>query len=157
MADADVKDRILTTFSEVASSLGYSPLHGKIIGVLLVRGEPVSLQELARETRYSVSMLSLSLDLLELLGVVRKVKRTGDRKLYIQLHGDLLECLKKAVIMKVQKSIEQSFQEFGQSRERLDGMDGKEKERALETLNILEKELKRLEIYINMLSKIRLP
>jgi DNA-binding transcriptional regulator GbsR (MarR family) len=154
---SEIKDRILSTFGQVASTLGYSPLHGKIIGVLVVKDRPVSLNEVAEETGYSVSMISLSLDLLETLGVIRKTRKPGDRKLYIQLSGDLLDTLRRAVVMKVEKSINQSLEDFGSAREKLDEYEGPEKESIVKTLNKLEKELKRFNSYVAVLSKIRLP
>ena len=66
MKGKSVQERIYSTFGEVASSIGYSPIHGRIIGALLVNGGELSLQAVARETGYSLSMVSLSLDLLEL-------------------------------------------------------------------------------------------
>ncbi len=147
-----LEGRVLGIFSDVASSIGYSSLHGKIIGVLIVRKKPMSLQQLARETGYSVSMVSLSLDLLDVLGVIRKVKKTADRNLYIELSGDLLECLKKVFVMRLEKSISGSLEEFRNIRKDAEGDD-----EALATLKTLEKEVKRLETYINLLSKIKLP
>ena len=73
--EKEIEEKILDRFAEVASSIGYSPLHGKIIGVLIVRGKPMSLQEVAKATGYSSSMVSLSLDLLELLGIIKKGKK----------------------------------------------------------------------------------
>ena len=59
MADSKgLEEDILATFSELASTLGYSPIHGKIIGALLVEGGPLSLQELAKRTKYSSGMIS---------------------------------------------------------------------------------------------------
>lgn len=155
--EKEIENKIFSTFSEIASSIGYSPLHGKIIGVLLVEDKPVSLQVLAEKTGYSTGMVSLSLDLLEILGVIKKVKKTADRKLYIKLDGDLLECLKKAFLIKLEKSIQDSLTEFGKNKEELKNLKEEDKEKALKTINILEKEIKRLEKYINLLSKIRLP
>jgi DNA-binding transcriptional regulator GbsR (MarR family) len=152
-----VEEKIYSTFSDIASSIGYSPLHGKIIGVLLVGGEEMSLQDLARKTSYSVSMISLSLDLLELLGVIKKVKKTGDRNLYISLQGNLLECLKNAIILRVKKSIDSTLSDFGKSRTDMKGLKPDEEERMIKTLSILEKEIKRLDKYVNLLSEIRLP
>jgi DNA-binding transcriptional regulator GbsR (MarR family) len=158
MADGkELRDRIFSTFADVATSLGYSPLHGKIIGALLVEGRQMSLQELAKETGYSTGMISLSLDLLEVVGVIRKAKRTGDRKLYVELQGDLLASLKNALVLKVRKAIDSSLSEFEQSKSSLAGLSGEEKERSLRTLSVLEKEIKRLEKYVNLLSRIKLP
>lgn len=153
----EIEEKIYSTFSDIASSIGYSPLHGKIIGVLLVHGKEMSLQELAKETGYSASMISLSLDLLELLGVIKRVKKTGDRNLYIILKGDLLESLKNAIILRVKKSIDSTLIDFGKSRQDLKKLKGEERQRMLKTMDILEKEIKRLGRYINLLSGIKLP
>lgn len=153
----EIKQKIFSTFGEVASSIGYSALHGQIIAALLVKGKPISLQELARETGYSDSMISLSLDLLEIVGVIRKFRKPSDRQLYIELSGDLLESLKKAIVMKVEKSVTNSLREFEESKKKLQKIKDPEKERLLKTIEILEKQIKRLENYINFLSRMKLP
>lgn len=153
----EIEEKIYSTFSDIASSIGYSPLHGKIIGVLMVHGKEMSLQGLAKETGYSASMISLSLDLLELLGVIKRVKKTGDRNLYIVLKGDLLESLKNAIILRVKKSIDSTLTDFDKSRQDLKKLKGEERQRMLNIMDILEKEIKRLGIYINLLSGIKLP
>ena len=157
LTEKELEKKILENFSEVASAIGYSPLHGKIIGVLLVKDRPVSLQELARDTGYSTSMISLSLDFLEILEVIKKVKKTGDRKLYVQLHGDLLGILKKAVLIRVKKSLSNSLSEFEESKKYISGLDKDEKARVTKTLDVLENELRRLQGYLDLLSGIELP
>ncbi|MBI4173533.1 MAG: hypothetical protein HY519_02320 [Candidatus Aenigmarchaeota archaeon] len=153
----DAEKRAYAAFSEVAAALGYSPLHGKIIAVLMVKDMPMSLQELAKETGYSAGMLSLSIDLLDILGVVKKGKMTGDRRLYVSLQGDLLECLKNAVITKARKSIDGSLREFQQARQQLEPVEGPEKASALRTIDLLEGQLQRLDRYIELLARARLP
>jgi len=156
-AAKEIEVKILANFANVASSIGYSDVHGKIIGILLVEDKPIPLQELSRKVGYSSSMISLSLDFLELLGVVKKVKKSGDRKLYVEFQGDLLGCLKKAVLLKVQKSIIDSRSEFAQNRKALEAVKGSEQKKVLRTLNVLEKEINRLDSYISVLSEIDLP
>lgn len=153
----DIERKIFSTFAEVASSLGYSPLHGQIIAVLMVRGKSLSLQEIARETGYSVSMVSLSLDLLEVLGIIRKIKKTADRKLYVELSGDLLEALKNAILLKLSKSITSSLEEFAEGKRKLESISGEESEGVLKTIETLEREIKRLKTYVDILSQARLP
>lgn len=154
----EIEKKILSTFSETANSLGYSPLHGSIIGLLLVKDRPMSLQEIAEETGYSASMVSLSLDLLEVLGTIKKIKKTGDRKLYIKLDGDLLEVLKNAITIKMSKSIHNSLADFDESRKRISTINSSaDRERIRKKLDILEKELKRLKTYIDVLSEVKLP
>ena len=159
MADEvkEIERNIFSTFAEVATAIGYSPLHGQIIGVLLVGGKSLCLQEIARETGYSASMVSLSLDLLEVVGIVKKVKKIGDRKLYVELSGDLLEALKNAIIVKLSKSISSSLSEFEEGKKRLESLQGEESKRVLKSIHTLEKEIKRLKIYVDLLSKTSLP
>ncbi len=155
--ESNIYSKILSTFAEVASSIGYSPLHGKIIGVLLIKNKPISLQDLANHTGYSISMLSLSLDFLEVLGVIKKIKKESDRKLYVSLAGDLLECLKRAITIKIDKSIQSSLVDFEESKKELEKINAKEKAEVLAGLEILENQLKRLNMYVKLLSGIRLP
>ncbi len=153
----EIKKDIYSTFADIASSIGYSEIHGRIIGALLVSNKKLSLQDLAKETGYSISTISLSLDLLEFLGMIKKIKKAGDRKLYIELQGDLLEGLKKAFIIKVQKNISDSLSKFEKYKETLKKSKTKEKKKVMNVLNILEEEIKKLENYINLLSEIKLP
>ncbi|UCG94944.1 MAG: MarR family transcriptional regulator [archaeon] len=144
----DAEKEIYSLFSNVASSLGYSEVHGRIIAALLVSRGPLSLDELRARIGYSAASVSLSLDFLEMLGVIRRVKKPSDKKLYVEVQGDLLDCLRKAVLFKAQKSVETTLQEFDKYKE-----NGQE----VETIRILEKEIKRLQRYISLLSKVKLP
>ncbi|MFH1294641.1 MAG: hypothetical protein ABIH90_01725 [Candidatus Aenigmatarchaeota archaeon] len=148
----DIERDILSAFSDVARSLGYSSVHGKIIGVLLIRRRSLSLEELSKEAGYTTGMVSLSMDLLEVLGVVRKFKKTGDRKIYIELRGDLLECLKRAIIIKARKSVGNSLEQFDSYRKALKGK--KDAEPVLEAVDLLEREIKRLEGYIKLIETV---
>ncbi len=143
----DSEKEIYSLFSNVASELGYSEVHGRIIAALLVEGKSLSLDELRTKIGYSASSVSLSLDFLEMLDVVRRVKKTSDKKLYIELQGDLLECLRKAILFKAEKNIDSTLEEFEKYK------NGETRK----TVKILEKEIKRLKRYINLLSKVKLP
>jgi len=153
----EIERKIFSSFGEVASSIGYSSIHGQIIGALLVQGKPVSLQEVAAATGYSPSMISLSLDLLEVFGIVRTFKKSNDRKLYIELSGDLLESLKRAIITKVEKSVANSLKDFEESKKALESLSGEDKERVLKTIHVLEKHVKRLQVYTKLLDDMKLP
>lgn len=144
----DAEKEIYSLFSNVASSLGYSEVHGRTIAALLVAGKPVSLDELRKRIGYSAASVSLSLDFLEMLGVVRRIKKPMDKKLYIELQGDLLECLRKAILFKTEKNIYTTLREFEKYKDNGD---------TKEAIRILEAELKRLHRYMGLLSKVRLP
>jgi len=153
---SEIKKDIYSTFADIASSIGYSEIHGRIIAALLVSNRKLSLPDLAKETGYSISTISLSLDLLEFLGMIKKIKKAGDRKLYIELQGDLLEGLKKAFIKKVQKSITDSFNSFERYKEALKNSNDNNKKKVMNVLTTLEKEIEKLDSYIKLLSKLKL-
>lgn len=141
----DVEEKIFATFSSIASSLGYSEVHGRIIAALLVNDNPVSLQELAKKTGYSSAAISLSLDLLELVGMIRKLKNVGDRKLYVRLDGDLLEGLRSALLLKLQKDIAATKLELGKY------------ENQMPAVQKLSHEIERLQGYVDELAKVKIP
>lgn len=157
LTETQLERKILESFGTVAETIGYSPLHGKIIGVLLLKGRPVSLNELVEETGYSASMISLSLDFLELMEVIKKVKKSGDRKLYVQLNGDLLSILKKAIVTRVKKVLSSSLNDFEESKKHLSGLGGEERKRLEKAIGTLEKEIKKLDYYVSLLAEIELP
>ncbi len=147
-SENEIFEKIHSTFSAVASSLGYNEVHGRILSALLIAEQSLSLQELCKTTGYSPASVSLSLDLLELVGIVKKVKKRGDRKLYAKLEGDLLEGLKNALIFKLQKEISSTLLDLKSYK-----ADGKAKNAVIK----MEKEVKRLEEYVNRLSKVSIP
>ncbi len=137
------------TFTSVASSLGYSEVHGRIISALLVDSRPMSMDELAKTTGYSPASISLSLDLLELIGIIKKFKHKGDRRLYVRLEGDLLEGLRYAMLLKLQKEISKTLNEFKTYKN--------SDEKSKRTIKTLEKEVRRLQEYVSRLAKVPLP
>lgn len=145
-----IEEQIYSTFASIASSIGYSGVHGKIIAALLVAGKRLSLQELSKRTGYSLATISLSLDLLEIVGLIRKIKSPGDRRLYVRMGGDLLEGLRNALLLKIKKDITVTLMEFDSQKLRAD-------KKTKKAIKILEREIKRLDKYIDNLSKVKMP
>ena len=139
-------EKIHSTFAAVASSLGYSEVHGRIISALLVAGKPMSMEELTQQTNYSPASISLSLDLLEIIGIIKK-SRLG-KKLYARIEGDLIEGLRNAMMLKLQKEIKSTLGELG-------ALKGDAKSR--KAVLVVEKEVRRLQDYIQRLSEVPVP
>lgn len=142
--------KIHSLFASLTTNLGYSEIHGRMIGALLVEEKALSMDELAAKTGYSLASVSLSLDLLEFFGVIKKFRLKGNRKIYIKIDGDLLDILKTLLLIKIQKNIKNVYTEFGKYRNTSD-------KKVLKTIQILEKEIIRLEKYINELAKVSIP
>ena len=68
-----------------------------------------------------------------------------------------MECLKRAITIKVEKSVRNSLLEFEESKKELTKLNTKDKTEVLNSLEILEGQIKRLNRYVSLLSQIRLP
>ena len=147
----NIEERIYSTFASIASSIGYSEVHGRIIAALLVSNKPLSLNELAKKTDYSLAAISISLDLLEIVGMVKKIKNPKDRKIYARLEGDIIEGLRNALLFKVQKEIYSTLLELKRYKKE------KISKESRQAIIKLEKEVKRLELYLNNLADVRIP
>ncbi len=141
------EEKVYNIFSKVAQSLGYSKVHGVILAALFLEKE-LSLQELAKKTKYSLSSISLSIDFLELLNLVEKRRKTNKR-VYIKLKGDILVVLKDIFLAKILRSIEESKQEILKLKPKTN----QEKEKLIR----LKKEINRFEKYIKELAKVKIP
>ncbi|MEM5812762.1 MAG: hypothetical protein QXL09_02735 [Candidatus Aenigmatarchaeota archaeon] len=146
----EIEKKIYSIFARATSSLGYSEVHGRILASLLAEKRPLSLQEISKKTNYSLGSISLSIDFLELLGVVRKFKKSGDRKIYVKLEGDLLSALKKIVILKIEREVKEVMKEFENYKNIV------KEERTKRILKALENELNKLQRYVEKLSKVKL-
>ena len=156
MNTKEIEKDIYSTFADIATSIGYSEIHGRVIAALLVSNKKLSLNELAKKTGYSLSTVSLSLDLLEVLGMIKKIKKAGDRKLYIELQGTLLEGMKNAFLIRIQKSVDNTLIKFDQHKKIIEKDNSKEGKNIKKILDILEKEVRSVDNYISMLSELQL-
>lgn len=144
---------ILNTFSNVASGLGYSELHGKILGILYVSKEPVSIQEIAKETHYSLSTISLSIDFLEVLGIIKKTRLNADRKLYVEMTSDLFDCLKKAVLIKLERNVNGSLVELQKQKNLVP--ETEEGKKVMQTILSLEDEIKKIKKFTDFVNNMQ--
>ena len=160
MGDMGVKDLkrvIYSEFADIAKSVGYSEVHGRIIAALFASHKEMTLQQLAKETGHSPSSISVSLDLLEALGMVSKYKKANDRRLYVRLDGDLLDGLRKAIILKTRANITNTLDRFKAYEENLEKLGSKECEEVKTILDTLRKEMKRLDKYLEKIEKVEIP
>jgi DNA-binding transcriptional regulator GbsR (MarR family) len=156
METEKIREQIFSTFASIAKDIGYSEVYGRIIACLLIHQEPVTLNDVAKETGYSAPMVSLSVDFLETVGMIKRVKKPGDRKLYLQSNGSLLDGLKKAILVKLENNVSTSLQEFEKYKEQLKNIKGDEEKKLLKAIETLKKEIKRMDNYMRVLSKIKM-
>ncbi|MBI5332750.1 MAG: hypothetical protein HZB65_04200 [Candidatus Aenigmarchaeota archaeon] len=106
---------------------------------------------LQKKTGYSLAANSISLDLLEIVGMVKKIKNPKDRKVYARLEGDIIIGLKNAMLFKLQKEIYTTLAELEKYKKQEISKESRF------AIGRIEKEVKRLDKYINDLASIRVP
>lgn len=82
---ADFIERVALFFEDE----GFSRIAGRIFGRLLLSAEPLSLDGLAEELAVSKASVSTETRILEHRGLLERVGRPGDRKVYYQVGADL--------------------------------------------------------------------
>lgn len=79
-----VNEQMALTFEQG----GFSPLVGRIFGLLLFSSEPVSLQEMAERLQVTKAAVSIQVRTLEQQGLCFKLARNNDRRDYYQIRDD---------------------------------------------------------------------
>ena len=153
---AEIEKKILDSFAGVASMLGYSSIHGKIIGILIIEAESMPIQAIAKRLNYSLSSISISVDFLDAMGVIKKFRNSSDKRVHVKLSSGLLDALKKAILIKLEKSVEDSLADFAIEKEKLRGKSGEREKKLLRTIGILESEVKKLKSLMEFAKNINL-
>lgn len=94
----DVERKIVSLWEDIAEDRGFDRVVGRVICTLLIEGRPLSQQEIAKKTGYSIPTISKTLKVLVSLGSGRKTKEPGKRVTlyYVEMHP--LEILSGALM-----------------------------------------------------------
>lgn len=77
--------------SLIAEADGLPRISGRIVGLLVIRQEPVAFDELVEQLQVSRGSVSTNTRLLESKGVIRRVSRLGERRDLFEVGPDFLE------------------------------------------------------------------
>jgi DNA-binding transcriptional regulator GbsR (MarR family) len=85
-SNSDIRRHIVNACIQWARIKGYSGSTGFLRGLTFLAKEPVSLDELAGETGYSKSTVSANMNLLESMGLIKRIVIPGDKRhLYVPI------------------------------------------------------------------------
>ena len=108
MSELDSVEReILNLWEDIAEARGFDRVLGRVLCTMLIEAIPMSQQELAEKTGYSIPTISKTLKVLVSLGSGRKRKKPGTRNIqyYVEmrpwelLSGALLKWINTAKVM----------------------------------------------------------
>ena len=91
-------------FVEIGNSYGVSPSYSRILFYLQINDE-ISMDDLAKKTGYSLATISNNIRLLENMGVVKRIKYPGSKKIYLRMEHNTTSIIKKAIMAKYELQI----------------------------------------------------
>ncbi len=84
------KEEFIELISDTQMSKGLGDLPSKIIGILFIEPEEMSLDELAKRTGYSLSAVCTDMKFIERFGIVKKLKKPKSKKIYFYMEKDMI-------------------------------------------------------------------
>lgn len=139
------QNRFLDGIGRMSNSFGLNKFVAQLYAILYLRGEPLSLDEIAEALGVSKGNVSINIRELEKWGAVRHVWIKGSRKDYYEADSDV----KKVFLNKVKSSVQRRTAEISDLL--------KEFEEMLDSNNdeLSEEEAKRISVYSERLKKIQ--
>lgn len=80
----------------------------KLFAKLYLSSEPIAMEDLAKETGYSLASVSNKTRMLGPLFNIRKIKKPGSKKIYLYMDKDILSLLKRVLIMKEEQVVKKA-------------------------------------------------
>ncbi|WP_406658155.1 hypothetical protein V7O62_06305 [Methanolobus sp. ZRKC2] len=84
------RDEFIELISQNLKAQGFDEISSRIVGVLFIETEEMSLEEIAIETGYSLSAVSTAMKNLSHLHIVKRFKKPGSRKAFFFLDKNLV-------------------------------------------------------------------
>ncbi|MDQ1276209.1 MAG: hypothetical protein QG610_1784 [Euryarchaeota archaeon] len=84
------KDEFIQLMMHNAKVQGLDEITSRIIAVLFIEPEDISLEELAKKTGYSLSAVSTSAKFLGSIGLIKKFRKPGSKKVYLFMEKDIV-------------------------------------------------------------------
>ena len=89
----------------VGRSMGFDLLTSKLISILYLEPESISMESLAKTTGYCLASVSNKLKPLEQLGMIERKKKPGSKKLFYYMEKDLSVVMRKFFEMGYEREI----------------------------------------------------
>ncbi len=102
------QDRLIDVIEDIIWKMGFEQLQGRLIGTLIVsQDDELSIEVLQKRTGYGASALSLILKDMARYGMIKNVKKPGERKSYFKIEKNWLKnMLSNALVFNVMKGID---------------------------------------------------
>ncbi|MCK5282835.1 MAG: hypothetical protein KAK00_05485 [Nanoarchaeota archaeon] len=97
----ELDKKIIDLYQEMGRGQGINdPLLMTIFAKLYIEPEPVAMEDLAKETGYSLASISNKIRMLEPMLQIKRIRKPGTKKLFLYMEKDFLKIWKDALLKK---------------------------------------------------------
>ncbi|HNR94926.1 MAG TPA: MarR family transcriptional regulator [Kiritimatiellia bacterium] len=143
-----VRDRLVRLAGTISQDLGLGRITGQILVYLYLRPAACSLDAIEADLGLSKAAVSIAARQLESIGLLKRIRKKGDRKSYYQTAENLGSALQKGLFGLMSRKLEIANGEFQQAIQEL------EAEKADADAIFLEKRIKRAMVLGKRMDKI---
>ena len=111
----EIEDRVLQEWAELATAWGVSPVLGRIHGLLLLNGQPMTAEEICDRLQISRASASVQLNAILDWGLARRLFVPGDRRQYYQGDQDHWSWFRRAAEVRKRREFDPILERLGAS------------------------------------------
>lgn len=111
----EIEDRVLQEWAELATAWGVSPVLGRIHGLLLLNGQPMTAEEICDRLQISRASASVQLNAILDWGLARRLYVPGDRRQYYQGDQDHWSWFRRAAIVRKRREFDPVVERLGEA------------------------------------------
>lgn len=102
----EIEDQVLQEWAELATAWGVSPVLGRIHGLLLLNGDPMTAEEICDRLQISRASASVQLNAILDWGLARRLFVPGDRRQYYQADQDHWSWFRRAAVVRKRREFD---------------------------------------------------
>jgi DNA-binding transcriptional regulator GbsR (MarR family) len=111
----EIEDRVLQEWAELATAWGVSPVLGRIHGLLLLSGQPMTAEEICDRLQISRASASVQLNAILDWGLARRIFVPGDRRQYYQADPDHWSWFRRAAVVRKRREFDPVVARLGEA------------------------------------------
>lgn len=96
----DVDRKFVEVYKEISKGEGIDESVSAIFARIYIEPEDISMEDLAKETGYSLASISNKVNMLELLLPIKKIRKPGTKKIFLSVEKNMMNILKEVFIRK---------------------------------------------------------
>ena len=101
----DIDKEFIELYQTIGSVSGLDNLFVTLFAKLYIEPEDMAMENIAKETGYSLASVSNKVKVLETMGIVKRIKKPGSKKIFLRIEKDMIKIFKEHLAKKEEKNI----------------------------------------------------